>query len=155
MLVKLVLTCKVHHLSDVHALLYSRSVQFGFLNTRYSEKFCFPRKAGFSRSWRMHSLGSRCHSSTSSCCGLSTLSPVTRNDEHVQLGPCGWCFKVRSGPGPEPFWARTTDQTSPRKLQKSRTADQTHKKPVQTGRNRFCNKYIKMRHIPAESGLGV
>ena len=29
------------------------------------------------------------------------------------------------------------------------------KKPVQTGRNRFCNKYIKMRHIPAKSGTGV
>ena len=29
------------------------------------------------------------------------------------------------------------------------------KKPVQTGRNRFCNKYIKMRHIPAKSGFGV
>ena len=49
---------------------------------------------------------------------------------------------VRSGPGPEPFWARTADQTGPRKLQKSRTAGQDRKKPVQTGRNRFCNKYI-------------
>ena len=46
-------------------------------------------------------------------------------------------------------------RSGPKKLQKSRTADQDRKKPVQTGRNRFCNKYIKMRHIPAKSGLGI
>ena len=63
--------------------------------------------------------------------------------------------KLRSGPGPEPFWALTADRTGPRKLQKSRTADQDRKKPQKTGRNRFFNKYIKMRHIPAKSGLGV
>ena len=35
------------------------------------------------------------------------------------------------------------------------TTAKNRKKPVQTGRNRFCNKYIKMRHIPAKSGLGI
>ena len=51
----------------------------------------------------------------------------------------------RSGPVPESF-RNQGPQT--------RTA-KNRKKPVQTGRNWFCNKYIKMRHIPAKSGLGV
>ena len=53
------------------------------------------------------------------------------------------------------FVNSSASRSSPRKLQKSRTADQDRKKPQKTGCNRFCNKYIKMRHIPAKSGLGM
>ena len=50
--------------------------------------------------------------------------------------PYGGLPDMFSGPGLGSFWALTADRTGPRKLQKSRTADQDCKKPQKTGPNR-------------------
>ena len=71
------------------------------------------------------------------------LISASRSGPVPVLSPSG--LEPRTGPVPESF-----RNQGPR----TRTA-KNRKKPVQTGCNRFCNKYIKMRHIPAKSGLGV
>ena len=61
-----------------------------------------------------------------------------------------WCMTIYSAWKSSPvsvfcFFGRTGARTGPRKLQNSRTADQDWRKPVITGCNQSCTKYIKMR----------
>ena len=62
---------------------------------------------------------------------------------------------VLQGPVQSRSWALLGLNCGPDRTQKASEIKDHGLGPQKTGRNWFCNKYIKMRHIPAKSGLGV